>query len=69
MIVSATTFLWFNTIMVLGIALIWTLWDGRLFVRLWSQRKDRQDEFFGSVIGLVIVVIGLFGIIRHHLSL
>ncbi len=69
MIVSAKVFLWFNTAMVLGIAFISTWWDGRLFARLWPERNDKHDEFFGSIMGLCIVVIGLFGIIRHHLSL
>lgn len=69
MIVSATTFLWFNTAVVVCMAFGWTIWDGRLFARLWSQRKNNHDEFFGSVMGLCIAAIGLTGIILHHLSL
>ena len=69
MIVSETTFLWFSTAVVVAMALGWTAWDGRLFARLWSQRKVKHDEFFGSVMGLCIAAIGLTGIILHHLSL
>lgn len=69
MIVSETTFLWFNTAVVVAMAFFWTMWDGRLLARLWSQRTEKHDEFFGSVMGLCIAAIGLTGIILHHLSL
>jgi hypothetical protein len=69
MIVSANIFLWFISAMVMGIAVIWTIWDGRNLIRLWPIRHDHQDEFFGALIGLAIVVIGVTGLIRHHLSL
>lgn len=69
MIVSANVFLWFVSAMVMGIAIIWTIWDGRNLIRLWSTRHENRDEFFGALIGLAIVVIGVTGLIRHHLSL
>ena len=69
MIVSNTVFLWFCTFMVLGLAVIWTLWDGNLVRRLWRTRKQNHDEFFGGLMGLVIMVIGVTGIILHHQAL
>ena len=53
----------------MGIAIGWTVWDGRNLIRLWSTRRENHDEFFGALIGLAIVVIGVTGIVRHHLSL
>lgn len=69
MIVSANIFLWFVSAMVMGIAVVWTIWDGRNLIRLWPTRRENHDEFFGALIGLAIVVIGVTGLIRHHLSL
>jgi hypothetical protein len=69
MIVSNTVFLWFCTFMVLGLAVIWTLWDGNLVRRLWSTRKENHDEFFGALIGLVIMIIGVTGVYLHHQAL
>ncbi len=69
MIISNLAFLWSISAMVAGIAIVWGIWDGRNFIRLWSKRRENQDEFFGAVMGLVIVAIGVSGLIRHHLSL
>lgn len=69
MIISEAAFLWSISAMVAGIAIAWTAWDGRNLIRLWSKRRENRDEFFGAVMGLVIVVIGVSGLIRHHLSL
>jgi hypothetical protein len=69
MILSKTAFLWFNSVMVMGIAIGWLWWDGRNLIRLWSTRRENQDEFFGAIMGLVIMVIGVTGLVRHHLSL
>lgn len=67
MIISEVAFLWSISTMVAGIAIIWAIWDGRNFIRLWPKRRENWDEFFGAVMGLVIVVIGVSGLIRHHL--
>ena len=69
MIVSPTAFLWFSSVMVMGIAIGWLVWDGRNLIRLWPIRHENQDEFFGAIIGLCMVVIGSSGLILHHLSL
>jgi uncharacterized iron-regulated membrane protein len=68
MIISNAAFLWSISAMVAGIAVTWAIWDGRDLIRLWSTRRENQDEFFGAVMGLVIVGIGVSGLIRHHLS-
>ena len=69
MIISNLAFLWSISAMVAGIAIAWAIWDGRNFIRLWSKRHENRDEFFGAVMGLVIVAIGVTGLVRHHLSL
>jgi len=69
MILSHEAAVWFISFMVLGICLIWLWWDGRNFLRFWPERKERHDEFFGSVMGLVCVVIGLTGLVRYYISL
>lgn len=69
MILSETAYLWFLSVMVMGIAIGWTVWDGRNLIRLWPTRREDHDEFFGAIMGLVIMVIGVSGLIRHHLSL
>lgn len=69
MILSETAFLWFNSIMVMGIAVGWLWWDGGNLIRLWPKRRENHDEFFGAIMGLVIMVIGVTGLVRHHLSL
>lgn len=66
MIVSDTVFLWFCTLMVFGMAVIWTIWDGSLIRRLWKSRSEDHDEFFGGLMGLVIMVIGVTGVVLHH---
>lgn len=68
MIISENAFLWSISAMVAGIAIAWAIWDGRNLIRLWSTRRENQDEFFGAVMGLAIVVVGVSGLIRHHLS-
>ncbi len=69
MILSHTAFVWFVTIMISSICLGWAIWDGRNLLRLWKTRKEDHDEFFGAIMGLVCVGIGLTGLIRYHLSL
>ncbi len=69
MIVSETVFLWFCTSMVLGLALVWTIWDGNLVRKLWKTRNEDHDELFGALMGLVIMAIGVVGVILHHRSL
>lgn len=69
MILSENAMVWFVSFMILAICLIWLAWDGRNFVRFWSQRKERHDEFFASIMGLVCVAIGLTGLVRYYLSL
>lgn len=69
MIVSSTVFLWIATSMVLALAVLWTLWDGSIIRRLWSARKENHDEFFGALMGIVIMLIGVTGVILHHQGL
>ena len=69
MIVSHSVYIWFITIATVGICLGWGSRDVYLLVRHWGQRKDNHDLVFGSVIGLVIALIGLGGILKFHLGL
>lgn len=69
MIISNTAFIWCISVMVAGIAIVWSVWDGRNLIRLWPVRREKHDEFFGALMGLVMVAIGTTGLVRHLLSL
>ncbi len=69
MIISTAALLWVYTVVIFAFAVIWGIWDGRLLRRLWNSRKENHDEFFGGIMGFVILAIGVSGVILHHLSL
>lgn len=69
MIVSNTIFLWFCTAMVVGLAGIWFVWDAMLLRRLWKTRKENHDEFFGGLMGILIVIVAFTGVVLHHRGL
>jgi hypothetical protein len=69
MIVSDEVFMWFNTVMIAGIVIVWGARDLYLLSKLWKERREKHDEFFGSLMGLVIVTIGAIGLFKYHQSL
>jgi len=69
MIVSHTIFIWFVTAITGGLNFAWGVREVFLLRRFWPERRVRHDEFFGSMVGLVIAVLGVFGCFKYHLGL
>jgi len=70
MLVSQTHFLWFITLMTISLAGGWIVVEiGRLRRALADDRRDPvvRDRIFGSIIGLMICVVGVVGSIAYHL--
>ena len=70
MIVSHHAFIWFCTIMTVGLAGTWVFVD--LFRLRNVVREDRsnpvvRDRLFGSLIGLAVSIAGIIGMLRYHL--
>jgi hypothetical protein len=72
MIVSHLHFMYFVTFASLLICAIWGARDVYLLVKLLPRRgreqsqdhRQRRDKIFGSLVGVVIIVIGIIGVIR-----
>ena len=69
MLVSHTQYVWFVTLMTIGLAGGWIPVEIlRLRRALSEDRRDPfvRDRIFGSVIGLAICVVGLLGAVLYH---
>ncbi len=72
MIVSELHFMYFVTFASLLICGIWGARDVYLLAKYlprrgqekWKDRAQWRDQIFGSVVGIVIIVIGIIGVIR-----
>ncbi len=70
-IVSASAFDWLLSGMTGIVAAVWFVYDSINLVRLrGSDPKDPKvgDKRFGYVIGLVIGLVGVIGVLKHHLG-
>ena len=68
---SPTAFDWLVSIITLALAVPWIFYDAFNMVRL--RRADSADPVvgdkrFGYVIGILIGVIGVIGVAKHHLG-
>jgi hypothetical protein len=68
---SATTFDWFMSFVTFALAGPWVIYDARNLLRL--RRADASDRIvgdkrFGYVIGMLIGLIGVIGVVKHHLG-
>ena len=75
MIVSHQHFIWFATALTVGLALVWLVVDGVRLRRALAapaataaERGARGDRIFGSIIGLLVAIIGIVGMLRYHLG-
>lgn len=72
MIVSDLHFMYFVTFASLLICAIWGARDVYLLVKYlprrgreqWKDRRQWRDQIFGSLVGVVIIVIGIIGVVR-----
>jgi len=68
--VSPTAFEWFISVMTGGVAAVWVFFDARNMVKL--RRADVndpkvRDRRFGYAMGVVIGLVGVVGVMYHHL--
>lgn len=72
MIVSHLHFMYFITFAALLICAIWGARDVYLLVKYlprrgraqWKDQRQWRDQIFGSLVGVVIILIGIVGVIR-----
>jgi|SoiMetStandDraft_5_1073268.scaffolds.fasta_scaffold104712_2 hypothetical protein len=72
MIVSDLQFMWFVTFASLLICAIWGARDVYLLFKnlprrgraAWKDHRQWRDQIFGSVVGVVIIVLGIIGVVR-----
>ena len=72
MIVSHLHFMYFVTFASLLICAIWGAREVYLLVKYlprrgrekWTDRRQWRDQIFGSVVGVVIILVGIIGVIR-----
>jgi len=74
MIISDFAFNWMLSGMLLALSAIWSIYDGRLLVRLLRDKEKRgdpahSDKIFGSIIGLALCAVGALGLVNFHLEL
>ena len=67
MIVSEVAFIWFASGCILLISVCWLVWDAIRLRRFWPRRTEEHDQVFGSIIGLLVSLIGIIGVMRYHL--
>ena len=72
MIVSHLHFMYFVTFASLLICAIWGAREVYLLVKYlprrgrdqWKDRRQWRDQIFGSVVGVVIILVGIIGVVR-----
>jgi hypothetical protein len=75
-IVAHDLFMWFVTAMAVGICLGWGARDVYLLSKhlprrgraAWSDPAAWRDQIFGSIMGLVLIALGLLGVFKYHLN-
>lgn len=68
---SHLQFMWFATVMVLGLSCGWFVVDAnRLRHALRADRSDPdiRDRIFGCIIGLMVSSLGIGGVVHYHLT-
>jgi hypothetical protein len=71
MIVSHVHYIWFVTALTFGVSASWLVVDLVRLRRALAEREAtpaRHDRIFGSIIGLVVALVGIGGVLRYHLG-
>ncbi len=58
--------IWVGTFLVASLSGFWLVWDALRLRRFLPRGRAAHDEIFGSVIGIAIAVMGLYGVLRYH---
>jgi len=69
-LVSATAFTWVLSALTGGLAGVWLVHDAIFLWRIRAaDRRDAgvRDKIFGYLMGMVIGVLGVAGVLKHHL--
>jgi hypothetical protein len=75
-IVSHELFMWVVTALAVGVCVGWGVREVYLLCKnlprrgraAWPDRGAWRDQIFGSIIGLLMVGLGLYGVLRYHLN-
>ena len=62
---SETVLVWLGTVLVAGLSGFWLVWDALRLRRFWIQGNATHDEWFGSIMGVIIAILGLIGVARY----
>lgn len=71
MIVPHEIYIWFVSVLTFGTAGSWIVVDIVRLRRALAEREDtpaRHDRIFGSIIGVVVGLVGVVGVLRYHLG-
>jgi len=70
MIVSQHVFIWWCTVMTVGVAGTWVFVEVFRLRRVLREDLSRpvvRDRLFGSLVGLAVGILGVLGMVRYHL--
>ncbi len=65
-LLSDQQFQWFAYAGILGMSLGWGIREVLLLRRHRGGSPEARDQLFGSIIGLVIIAIGVVGLVKYH---
>jgi hypothetical protein len=68
MIVSHTQFMWFCSALIGVVSAAWLVVDLIRLRRALPYSPATHDQVFGSVIGIVVALVGITGVLRFHLG-
>ncbi len=68
MIVSHEYFMWFISALIVGTASAWFAVDLIRLQRAVHEGRKARDRIFGSITGLIVVIIGITGVLLFHLG-
>lgn len=68
MIVSHLHYMWFITLAIFLSSVVWLVVDAVRLARAWPEGKDAHDRIFGSIIGLIVALVGIGGVLKFHLG-
>lgn len=76
MIMSHAAFMWIVTALTVGVCVGWGARDVYLLCKhlpargraAWSDQAAWRDQIFGSIIGVAMGFLGIYGALKYHLN-